>query len=393
MEIVAERSAFVRDNNRLHQMDGLRGVAMLFVFMGHFAGIWSGVVPPNGTAGLFLRLVDADATFGSSFFMLVSAFFTYGSMMRGRRNFGEFLRGRLVRLYPLYLIMTMVYIVGSIAIPSMSKLPPNPHDALVFIIETLLFLPGLLPIRPLMDVSWTLSFIVLFYFVEAGITRLFQRYGFAWRTRFFLLLGMAIVWAVAGDLLHCWEPRTAALWVGMALWELVARMSAPDERLRSAVRLAWPSFGFVLAGVALRTLLMLSHPHTALVSILLWSTAVTSVTLSGLVWTAYFGPNWWKILLSGSLLRRLGAASYSFYLTHGLGVKIFHYGIIPWLRTVAGTPVVFWTSQIVGLGISVATALIVHRLVENPLSQVVTNAISGTIRSGEVKVAFANQRA
>ncbi len=391
VEILADKDAIVRDNKRLHQMDGLRGIAMLFVFMGHFAAVWSGVVPSSGAAGFFLRVVDADATLGSSFFMLLSAFFTYGSLMRGRQSFGEFLRRRLGRIYPLYLAMTVVYIAGSIAIPSMSKLPPKPTDAVIFIIETLFFLPGLLPIRPLMDVSWTLSFIIVFYFIEAGAARLFHRCGFTRRTRFLLLLGAGIVWAVSGDRLHCWEPRTAAFWVGMALSEMVGRMSAPGERLQSAMRLAGPSFGFLLAGVVLRTLLMLSHPQTVLVSIFAWRTAITSVTLSSLVWTAYFGPHWWKMLLSGSLLRKLGAASYTFYLTHGIGVKIFRYGIIPRLGTLAGTPAVFWISQIVGLGISVTTALILFRLVESPLSRVVANMMNGASRKGVAQVAFANR--
>lgn len=47
---------------RLHQMDGLRGVAMLFVFMGYFGTLWTDLVHPKGGAELFLRLVNADAT-------------------------------------------------------------------------------------------------------------------------------------------------------------------------------------------------------------------------------------------------------------------------------------------------------------------------------------------
>src|ERR1700692_2910002 len=112
-------------------MDGLRGIAMLFVFLGHFGPVWSNLVHPKGAAGFFLRLVDADATFGSSFFMLISAFFTYGSLMGGEKDFGKLLRARIWRLYPLYLIMTVVYVVGSIVFPKMSRLPANPHDTAI----------------------------------------------------------------------------------------------------------------------------------------------------------------------------------------------------------------------------------------------------------------------
>src|SRR4051812_42907376 len=73
------------DSGRLKQMDGLRGLAMLFVFVGHFGITWSQLVHPAGTPSAFLRLVDADAALGSGFFMLLSGFFAYGSLMRGRK--------------------------------------------------------------------------------------------------------------------------------------------------------------------------------------------------------------------------------------------------------------------------------------------------------------------
>ncbi len=361
-------------STRIHQLDGLRGVAMLFVFIGHFAPIWARLVPRNGSASFFLRLVYADATLGSSFFMLLSGFFGYGSLMRGKREFGEFMRGRLWRLYPLYLIMTAVYVAGAILIPKMSKLPGDPRHAAIFLLETLFFLPGLLPIKPLMDVAWTLSFVVLFYFIECAFSGSFK----AWRVRrvarFALLLGAAAAWAAWGDFSRWWEPRTTVFWIGMALWEAIDGMSG--HRQTWATRLVTPAVGIAIGGVLLRTALMLDKPDTGVVSLMLLRAAITSVVLFWFVWVACFGPEWWKRLLSSSQLRKLGAASYSFYLTHGFAVKAFRFGVVPWLGpAVAGTESVFWMSQASGLVLAIMIARIVYRFVENPLSKLALRAV------------------
>jgi exopolysaccharide production protein ExoZ len=348
-------------------MEGLRGIAMLFVFVGHFGGLWDEMVHPRGSVASFLQLVNADATFGSSLFMLLSAFFVYGSRMRGNKTFREFIHGRMLRLYPLYLILICTYIVGSLVFPKMSRLPAGSgaHTAL-FILETLLFLPGIFRIPLLMDVAWTLSFVFYFYLVEAALAHIFRRSGLSRLPRFFILITAAILWAFAGEY-GLWERRTAILWTGMALWEAVDAMSG--ELRAWAVRLTTPAAIIAILGVLARTNLMLYKPTTGIVPLLVYRAGITSVTLSAFVWVVYFGPQWWKDLLSGPRLRRMGTASYSFYLTHGFALKVFKFGVIPILGPLAAAPIVFWICQITGLALSIAIARGVHLLIENPLSQ------------------------
>lgn len=354
---------------RLLQMDGLRGIAMLFVFIGHFAAMWSRFAPADGLVVLYLRIVDADATLGSSFFMLLSSFFAYGSLRRGNRAFGEFIRGRARRIYPLYLVMNGVYILGSLAIPEMSKLPHDNVDALVFLVQTLLFLPGLLPVRPLMDVSWTLSFVVLFYFVAGGFARLFHRWPVGRPTRVALFCGAGLAWAVFGDWTFWWEPRTTMFWFGMALAEVVEAMTGDWREV--AVRLVLPAAPIVVVGVWLRTYLMFVRPETPVFTLFVWRALITATTLCAFVWVCYFGPQWWTRLLAARQLRELGVTSYSFYLTHGFAVKAFQYGVIPLMGAAAITPLVFWSSQIVGLVLAVWIARMAYRWVENPLAKLV----------------------
>lgn len=342
---------------------------MLIVFLGHFASVWSRQVHPNGSPAFFLRLMDADATFGSSLFMMLSAFFAYGSLRRGNKSFGAFLRGRFWRLYPLYLIMIAVYIVGSLVFPKMSKLPGDRHQVLIFLVETLLLLPGILHIRPLIDVAWTLSFLILFYFIEGAMARAFRSVSVPRASRIVFLGTAAMLWAQVGDLTLWWEPRTAIFWTGMVLSEIVEWMS--EQHQQSAIRLVLPAVSVAILGVCLRTHLLLTKPPVPVVSLLVWCFVITSVTLSALLWVCYFGPAWWKSLLSGTQLSRMGAASYSFYLTHGLAIKVFKYGVIPALGAAAADARVFWACQVAGLALSVVIARAVHERIENPISRLV----------------------
>src|SRR5258708_7582096 len=278
--------------------------------------------------------------------------------MKGAKSFADFFRRRILRLYPLYLIVLAAYIAGSLAIPKMSKLPPDSHAAVILILQSLVFLPGLLPIQPIMDVAWTLSFVVYFYFIGAGAAALFKRIGLSRVPRAAILVAAAALWAVAGESFAWWERRTAIFWVGMALWEVIEGMS--HHRRSWAIRLSVPAAALVVLGVLVRTALMLNRPDTGAIPITLWRTLITSVTLAASVWVAYFGPDWWKRLLASPQLSHLGMASYSFYLTHGSAVKIFRFWIIPWLGPAGGSPLVFWTGQVSGLCLSVFIARVVY---------------------------------
>lgn len=346
-------------------MDGLRGIAMLFVFMGHFSSVWEQLAPPSGAAHLFLRVVDADATLGSSLFMLLSGFFGYGSLRRGR-NFGAFLKGRLLRLYPLYFLMVSLYLVGCFVVPSLSKLPSDPSAAALFILENLMLLPGVFHMKLLLEVSWTLSFVLLFYFIEGVMVWAFRALGTARVWRFCVLSAGAVIWAWVGDHTLSWEPRTAVFWTGMALLEAVEWASTRGTKFGAA--LLFLASVLFPACIVLRTELMIRHASVANISLPLWTFAVTSVALSSLVWTARFGPGWWKQQLSSNWLRSLGAASYSFYLTHGFTLKAFRFGIIPWLGAAASHPVIFWVSQVLGLTMSVFVARVIFVAVESPIS-------------------------
>jgi peptidoglycan/LPS O-acetylase OafA/YrhL len=356
---------------------------MLVVFLAHFVTIWDGDLRPVDTGvGIFKRLLEADASLGTNFFMVLSAFFAYGSLRQGRLSFGEFLRNRVFRLYPLYAILCIIYIVGSVAIPSMSKLPDGGRALALFLVQTALILPGLLHVDPLMEVAWTLSFIVWFYFIEGAVVALFTHFRLSTKWRLLLLLTAGAVWATVGDTRAIWPPRTALFWVGMVLSESISAVRR--WRTEFARKLIGPAVALAGISFVLRTELVLNRPDTGRIPPMLIRVLLSAVLLFCFVWIGYFGPDWWKDLLSHSRLRLLGKISYSFYLTHGFAVKAFRYGIVPQLGSLARTPAVFWACQVTGLTLAIVVAGIAFRFIENPLAKLTAREGSAPVHECEV---------
>jgi peptidoglycan/LPS O-acetylase OafA/YrhL len=265
-----------------------------------------------------------------------------------------------------------VYLVGSLLIPKLSKLPSNPFDFTIFLIGNLLLIPGLLSVRPLLDVAWTMSFIIFFYFIAGGLARFFRFSGMSRPWRLLLLISIGVVWATAGDATDLVPARTCMFWVGMSLSEII--QGTTGRRFVWATRLTVPGVALSIFGFWLRTHLMITRPPTGIVSLSLVRAAITSATLFAVVWVAYFGPDWWKRVLSMAPLCELGAVSYSYYLTHGFAIKIFRFVVLPHLGSYARTAVVFWSSQVLVLALSILIARLIYVMVESPLSSLASKA-------------------
>jgi len=358
---------------------------MLLVFAYHFTILWHGMAPPDPVSQWYLRLISADGGMGTNFFMLLSGFVGYRLLMSHRINFREFLVRRFWRLYPLYFVLCLLYVCGALFFPHLSRLPSDTWDAFVFIVQNLVFLPGLLQVKPLMESAWTMSYIVLFYFIEGGAVALFERFRLSRPERCAALITAGLLWALAGDAGGWWAPRTAMFWFGMAFSEFPRGL--PSEHT-GAVKVttaflagaSFAAFWFVTKIAAG------SHNVTA-ISNDLSITLLSAIALCAFVWVACFGPEWWKRVLSSRILRWLGAASYSYYLTHGFTVKAFQHGVLPALGAMGSSTFVFWSSQAVGLMTSIVVALLIHHLFEQPVMAGFTRSKDSTIINPDVGVA------
>jgi peptidoglycan/LPS O-acetylase OafA/YrhL len=127
-------------------LDGLRGVAALAVFIFHTKAI--------------SQIVDGTAFLAVDLFFLLSGFVVssaYEDKLARGMSVGGFMRIRLIRLYPLYLLGAAMAITALIVSDTLGR-NPGGHDILLPAVLTLLFLPlvdgG--PLYPLNGPSWSL---------------------------------------------------------------------------------------------------------------------------------------------------------------------------------------------------------------------------------------------
>ncbi|PWF48659.1 acyltransferase family protein [Massilia glaciei] len=307
MEWLAKRFELSRAGAGPNQrpMEGLRGLAVLLVFLVHsitLAGPWLGAA---GAARALAHAVHTIGNSGVGLFFVFSGYLIYGSLMRRPQPYLRFLSRRAGRIYPAFLAVFALYLALSLLLPGQSKIPAAPPAAVLYLAQKLLLLPGLFPIEPMIAVAWSLSYEVLYYLAMPALIAVarLRRRSARWRVWFF-------IGASGVGLLLClrWGgPVRLAMFAGGILLH-----EAPLSPLAGAVKT-----GLLGAAFFVLCLACLGRPAGALARAFSWTP-----------------------------LRWLGNMSYSFCLLHGLALKAMFAGVaalvpaaphgaLPWLLLAA----------------------------------------------------------
>ena len=160
------------DFHKVHfdSIQALRGIAALFVVLEH------------------IRFINRGA-FGVDVFFCISGFMM---MLSTHNHSRHFLAKRLIRILPLYYIMTIFTFVLLALFPEMfrqTKAEP------VFLLKSLLFIPfdiGEGAIQPLMRVGWTVNCEIMFYLLFFAALKINHKYrGLICSIFLLLLMGTA----------------------------------------------------------------------------------------------------------------------------------------------------------------------------------------------------------
>ena len=130
------------ENNRFDAIQALRGLAVIFVFFEH------------------IRFLSRGA-FGVDIFFCISGFMIMLSTEKTTKHF--FLK-RLIRIVPLYYLMTFVTWLGMLIAPSLFQSTQPQFD---YLLKSLLFIPFEIngAIRPIMGIGWSINSEMFFYFL------------------------------------------------------------------------------------------------------------------------------------------------------------------------------------------------------------------------------------
>lgn len=349
--------------DRLASMEGLRGLAVLLVFMVHYTDRVLPWIEGTWVEGFASRVGDAGNS-GVDLFFVLSGFLIYGNLMRREQAYRPFVRRRLRRIYPTFLVVLAAYVVVSFAIPSESKLPGSLAEIPPYLLFNALLLPGIIPVPAFITVAWSLSYEVFFYLtVPILITRLNLRERTEqWRWRFFVRLALGLV--LLGGVISGAHPRMSMFVGGMLLWEWLTyrwpRQADDPEAVRKVDR--WSTVALVVGVLSLFVLpgdFAFNLPRVV-VLLVAWP-----VLCAGCFAVDRRCRRWF----SWTPLRLLGNVSYSFYLVHSLVLQAFAFGLKQvWPPPSGGAGWLWFVALVPAFAASVAASIMLFLAVEKPLS-------------------------
>ena len=332
----------------LVNVQALRAVAAYMVVAHHIANNLAHYT----ASGRFPELPGLGAR-GVDIFFVLSAFLVVTRSDRQGPSPGAFLVQRIVRIVPIYWLLTglaALGIAGGYRLFDRGAITP---DALL---AALFFLPDFTELgavrRPILVVGWTLNYEMAFYLLFA-LCLLAPRRG-----RVALACGaLALLWLAqvsgAGGLAGYWGADSV---LAFALGMLLAR-SLPSSGLAPAL-----AIGAMLAGAAGLCALEVLYVPVGLPHPDLWGAMLAALVVLGAVALERRG-----ITLRAAWLHRQGDASYAIYLVH---VFVLQFVSKAWKA--AGL-----TQSVAGLVVMVALMVVLvplvslafHRHVEVPLTR------------------------
>ncbi len=346
------------EKGRVKPIEGARGFAIFLVFVVHLHEFLLPFASASGWIPQVTGFIYTVGNLAGDFFLVLTGYFIYGSLLARPTSYFQFLARQLTRIYPVFLCVLSLYLLLSVLFPTHSKLPADGGSARLYVLENLALLPGLLPIRPIISVSWTLSFVVFFYLTMPLVIAFSGMRSWSGRKRaaFFgmFLVISSFLFIDTGIL----PLRLNMLMVGVLLSELMARSPLP-------LWTGWVLASLVPVGIALRYWLVLSRHETVFeVGRAPDQTCITAICLFCFCYCLLTPGVPFGALFSWTPLRWFGNMSYSYYLSHSLTIKFLSIAAIPLISTVVRSDVGFWAIQPVLFVLSLVPGVALFVLVE-----------------------------
>lgn len=352
------RSVFALDRGGkdfLLFIQGMRGFAMFIVFLGHN---WTNLLPYTNRPSFTSEFTDFCYTTMPTvvdLFFLISGFLMYRSLLHRPRPYFSYILSRIRRIYPPYLVVFLVYVGLSYLYPAVSKIPADPKEALLYLVQNLLLLPGIFNIPPLISVAWFLSYEMFWVIVLPplmGVLRL-RSWQPAQRMALFLALtaiGLFLFTRFGGPV------RLASFIAGFVLVDFLTLGKVRSLPKGTGLALIPPLLLIIvllpvdLVGLAAREAVIFIGLFIICLDCF---TSPKGPTARAFSWKPFC---WW------------GVISYSYFLTHGLVCRVYGAAVQVIIPPTSETVWVFWISPLITFLPTILVALTLFFLVELPFS-------------------------
>lgn len=339
---------------KLSNLQILRGCAALMIVIYHCGIEASEAALRNGQAMLFNYHPWGN---GVPLFFAISGFIMIATCYDSFGKSGasvDFLKRRIIRIVPLYWMLTTLALVASLLLPNLMKMPVFDGP---YVLASYLFWPAIRStgdIRPLVTPGWTLNLEMMFYVVFAVALLFPRRVGIALTGAVLTVLCIAHVSGIAGGtLLTFWgDPIVLGFVFGIGIGWL----------FKMGFRLS-PAVAMVVMGVGT---VLLFHPRLSGfaendIAVRLADAIPCAILLAG----AMLGPQVdvarYRLLMPALWV---GDASYSLYLVHEFGLRPLR---LAWTAGI-GSSVSLWLFVAAGVALSLALAFATYWLFERPVT-------------------------
>ena len=316
-------------DTNVRTMEGLRGFAVFLVFLVHYASMIQPWLLQQSHTYILAKWLEAFGQSGVDLFFVLSGYLIYGSLITRKQPFLRFMRRRAQRIYPAFLVVFVLYIGLSLVFPAESKIPKPFSAGFAYLIQNLFFLPGLLPIKPMIVVAWSLSYEMFFYLVIPLLINWLglRRRMVTTRITLFLLIGIIIA-------IYCSTfggyPRLIMFIAGIVLF---------DVEKNGLVRSPGDALGLTcLIGGLLLMPVAAEGPTAGTLKLCL-----LAVSFFVLCRSCFSGSGHLTIrMFSWTPIRWLGNLSYSYYLLHVLVLKAAFLSFAFMVPPSADRTLIFW---------------------------------------------------
>jgi peptidoglycan/LPS O-acetylase OafA/YrhL len=361
----------VNSPDRNLPMEGLRGFAVLLVFFVHYHALFKAWLATDSYSFAVSEFVGTIGLSGVDLFFVLSGYLIYGWTIRKYSNYAKFIRRRIERIYPTFLCVFAIYLVLSALYPAESRIPAEPLSASIYLVENVLLLPGVFDIHPVITVAWSLSYEFFFYlFIPLVVVGLgMQRWSGARRVLFFLILSLVYT-------IYCFVGTTYArihfimfisgilLFEAIYTYELARRVTA---RIDYAVYLILALIFPLYYAFAIMPEVFPFLPHARSLN-----ENYRMILLFGGFWIftlSAFSPRTVSSrIFAWTPLRWLGNISYSYYLIHGLTLKVIAVVMMRLIPLSGISTVAFWLGLPVFFFLTLVSSTVLFILVERRFS-------------------------